>query len=366
VSAADITKVLDSLRAVDARRQAVDLFIAAQQAAGIPSEAAKALGLLAQATGIKPDATLIQAAQAEQAAAVVQQGVEATFSVARKHMASLGVALYTSSPQATLKMQGDQAGVGRAYMSILTSRDLKSFAVEKGKLDSANQALEKARNHAIQLVSLKAAAFAAQAASTDPSIANAAAGATPSPISASGKNLPTPASDGSPTILGGSTLTAPELAGWFGSTGKQANATVPMSALANDYVTVGKTEGVRADLAFAQSIIETGYFSFPTGGQVAPTDNNFAGIGACDSCSHGRAFPDAQTGVAAQLQLLHAYAAKGVPTPLISTPVSGCCATWMALSGVWATNTGYGYSILKTYVRMLEWVVAERSRGAGL
>jgi hypothetical protein len=38
----------------------------------------------------------------------------------------------------------------------------------------------------------------------------------------------------------------------------------------------------------------------------------------------------------------------------------------MALSGVWATNTGYGYSILKTYVRMLEWVVAERSRGAGL
>jgi hypothetical protein len=38
----------------------------------------------------------------------------------------------------------------------------------------------------------------------------------------------------------------------------------------------------------------------------------------------------------------------------------------MALSGVWATATGYGYGILKTYVRMLEWAVAERSRGAGL
>jgi hypothetical protein len=369
VSAADITKVLDSLRAADARRQAVDLFIAAQQAAGIPSEAAKALGLLAQATGTKPDAALIQAAQAEQAAAVVQQGAEATFSVARKHMASLGVALYTSSPQATLKIQGDQAGVGKAYMSILTSRDLKSFAVEKGKLDAANQALEKTRNHSIQLVSLKAAAFASQAASTDPSIANAAAGSTPSPVSAkaNGKNPPTPASDGSPTILGPTTLTGPELAGWFGSTGKQANATVPMSTLANDYVSAGRTEGVRADLAFAQSIIETGYFSFPSFGQVTPTDNNFAGIGACDSCSHGMAWPDAQTGVAAQLQLLHAYAAKGVTTPLIgSTPVPGCCPTWMALSGVWATNTGYGYSILKTYVRMLEWVVAERSRGAGL
>jgi hypothetical protein len=100
---------------------------------------------------------------------------------------------------------------------------------------------------------------------------------------------------------------------------------------------------------------------------VAPTDNNFAGIGACDSCAHGFTFADAKTGVAAQLQLLHAYAAKNVPTPLIgSVPVSGCCPTWMSLSGVWASATGYGYNILSVYVRMLEWVVAERSRGAGL
>ena len=42
-----------------------------------------------------------------------------------------------------------------------------------------------------------------------------------------------------------------------------------------------------AIVAFAQSILETGYFSFPGGGQLVPSDNNFAGIGACDSCAAG-------------------------------------------------------------------------------
>jgi hypothetical protein len=365
--------VLDSLRAAQARKQAVDLFVAAQQAAGIPSQAAAALGMVAAATGAKLDPALIKAVETEHAAAVAQQAVEATFAVARQHMASLGVALYTSSPQATLKMQGDQAGVGRAYMSIVTARDIKIFAKEKEKLDAANRVLAKARDHSVQLVSMKAAAFAAQAASAsaDPTLAavtGSPSGPTPMSAASKGKKGPATATvDGSPTILGPSTLTGTELAAWFASTGKQANATVPINELAADYTTLGEAEGVRGDMAFTQSIIETGYFNFPAGGQVAPPDNNFAGIGACDSCRHGFTFPDAKTGVAAQLQLLHAYAAKGVPTPLIgSVPVSGCCSTWMALSGVWASATGYGYSILNVFVRMINWVIGVRSRAAGL
>jgi hypothetical protein len=377
VSAADLTKVLDSLRAAQARKQAVDLFVAAQQAAGIPSQAAAALGLVAAATGAKLDPALIKAAETEHAAAVDQQAAEATFSVARQHLASLGVALYTSSPQATFDMQLDRAGVGKAYMSILTARNMKSFAQEKTKLDAANRVLAKARDHSVQLVSMKAAAFAAQSASFDSATAglspqSAQSPQSPTPMSASkgnkgNKGPATATVDGSPTILGPSTLTGTELAAWFASTGKPANASVPMSELAPDYTTIGASEGVRADLAFAQSIIETGYFDFPANGQVTPADNNFAGIGACDSCSHGFPFPDAKTGVAAQLQLLHAYAAKGVPTPLIgSVSVSGCCPTWMALSGVWATGAGYGFKILSIYVRMLDWVIGVRSRGAGL
>jgi len=50
---------------------------------------------------------------------------------------------------------------------------------------------------------------------------------------------------------------------------------------------------VRGDVAFAQSILETAGFANPGS---APTDNNFAGIGWCDTCAHGFDFPDAPTG----------------------------------------------------------------------
>ena len=58
--------------------------------------------------------------------------------------------------------------------------------------------------------------------------------------------------------------------------------------------------------AFAQSIVETGYFGFRNS-MVDPENNNFAGIGACDTCKHGFSFPDARTGVRAQMQLLRVY-----------------------------------------------------------
>ena len=68
--------------------------------------------------------------------------------------------------------------------------------------------------------------------------------------------------------------------------------TVPIDELAQDYIDEGENAGVRGDVAFAQSILETGGFSFPGGGQVLVNDNNFAGIGACDSCKHGFSFAD--------------------------------------------------------------------------
>ncbi|MDQ6783707.1 MAG: glucosaminidase domain-containing protein, partial [Actinomycetota bacterium] len=143
--------------------------------------------------------------------------------------------------------------------------------------------------------------------------AKAPAGTAPPPAAGLNGN-----EGSSPRILGMPALTAAEMAGWFASTRHAANTTVPITQLAADYLAAGKATGVRGDLAFAQSIIETGYFSFPSGGQLVATDNNFAGIGACDSCSHGWAFPDAITGVTAQQQLLEAYASSTrVPTPLV-------------------------------------------------
>ena len=46
------------------------------------------------------------------------------------------------------------------------------------------------------------------------------------------------------------------------------------------YLEEGQAEGVRGDIAFMQSIIETGWFSF--GGRVPPEANNFSGLGATD------------------------------------------------------------------------------------
>ena len=141
-----------------------------------------------------------------------------------------------------------------------------------------------------------------------------------------------------------------------------------MAQLAQDYISAGEQTGVRADLAFAQSIVETGYFSFPSYGQLTKADNNFAGIGACDSCAHGWTFPNAATGVSAQLELLEAYASPTpVATPLLgSVGVGGCCPTWMALAGKWASSTAYGISILTVYRQMLTWLIPQRLVAAGL
>jgi hypothetical protein len=163
-------------------------------------------------------------------------------------------------------------------------------------------------------------------------------------------------------------LSASELAGWFASTHRKAKVTVPMPQLAADYALAGQQTGVRADLAFAQSVVETGFFSFPASGQLTPTDNNFAGIGACDSCAHGWKFPDARTGVTAQMQLLDAYASPNqVTTNLVgNVGVGGCCPTWMELAGTWASSLVYGISIMTVYHQMLNWAITQRLVAAGL
>jgi hypothetical protein len=172
----------------------------------------------------------------------------------------------------------------------------------------------------------------------------------------------------SPSILGPSVLSGSELARWFASTGRKAHTTVPMPVLANDYALAGQRTHVRADLAFAQSIVETGFFAFPAGGQLTPKDNNFAGIGACDSCAHGWSFPDALTGVTAQMQLLDAYASPiQVSTSLIGDiGIGGCCPTWMELAGTWASSLEYGISIMTIYHQMLAWLIPQRLVAAGL
>ena len=122
---------------------------------------------------------------------------------------------------------------------------------------------------------------------------------------------------------------------------------------------------VGADVAFVQSVVETGWFRF--NGVVRASANNFAGIGATDMNPSPAMFPDAQTGVRAQIQHLRAYAD---PTALTCTvpPLANPCVdprfqlvvpkgrapTWNQMgNGNWATAPTYSSSILGLYADAL-------------
>ena len=65
-------------------------------------------------------------------------------------------------------------------------------------------------------------------------------------------------------------------------------------------------EGIRAEVAFSQTMIETGYLQF--GGDVKIEQFNFAGMGATGNGAQGNSFPDVRTGIRAQIQHLKCYA----------------------------------------------------------
>lgn len=91
-----------------------------------------------------------------------------------------------------------------------------------------------------------------------------------------------------------------------------------LEELAKIFLEEGKVEGIRGDIAFAQSVKETGYFRY--GGIVTPGMNNYAGIGALNGNAAGNAasFATPREGVRAQVQHLKAYASTA---PLVNACV---------------------------------------------
>lgn len=110
-------------------------------------------------------------------------------------------------------------------------------------------------------------------------------------------------------IMGKAQATAQQMALFCRSKNSTPQLTsCSLEQLAEMFIEEGEAEGIRGDVAFAQSLHETGYFKF--GGIVLPTQNNYAGIGALNGNATGQAasFPDPRTGVRAQIQHLKAYA----------------------------------------------------------
>jgi len=172
------------------------------------------------------------------------------------------------------------------------------------------------------------------------------------------------ATSSSSPILGPTLLTAQQMADFVRAKGYSPRLTVPLDELAQDYVNEGNAAGVRGDVAFAQSILETGGFSFPGGGQVLIHDNNFAGIGACDSCKHGFSFESALIGVRAQMQALRIYVDPDltettlkeqlVMPKMLNLGFRGRVQTWWDLWGTWATGAFYGQRVYDIYTSMVE------------
>lgn len=163
----------------------------------------------------------------------------------------------------------------------------------------------------------------------------------------------TGSTDGSPSILGQSALTGEHLTAWWHETRRSQprRLDVPVDDLIAMYLAEGHTEGVRGDIALAQAIHETGYFT-----SSDTSRNNFAGMAHPDGASSGRAFPDPRTGVRAHIQLLKKFA-TGNDVDLAHAdvaPNAGASArTWSELAGTWATDPDYWTAISRIYDGMV-------------
>lgn len=139
--------------------------------------------------------------------------------------------------------------------------------------------------------------------------------------------------------------------------------------LAEIYMEEGKKEGIRADVAFAQSCLETGNWKF--GGDVKPEQNNYCGMGAVGSGVAGNCFETPRLGIRAQIQHLKAYAnteplSGDLIDPRFSYVKRGCApyVDWLGIQENpekhgWASGVGYGAKILKILAAIIATEVTE-------
>lgn len=138
-----------------------------------------------------------------------------------------------------------------------------------------------------------------------------------------------------------------------------------LQKIAVEYMRHGEVIGLRWDYAFFQMVIETGYLTFERAkgrrGDVRPSQNNFAGLGATGSGASGESFPDVSTGVLAHLQHVLMYTGETIEAPVaertqkviewkvldnwragIKEPM-----TFAHLGEKWANSKAYGSMIAK-------------------
>ena len=122
-----------------------------------------------------------------------------------------------------------------------------------------------------------------------------------------------------------------------------------------------RSEDVRAEVLFAQAMVETGWLQF--GGDVDKNGKvqcNFGGLGATGNGVPGDEYPDVKTGLLAQAQHLKGYATTAdLSQPCVDKRFHhlagkrGSAPTVDKLSGTWATSKIYGATIMNVVDKLL-------------
>lgn len=170
-------------------------------------------------------------------------------------------------------------------------------------------------------------------------------------------------------IMGTTSVTKDQMVKFYNSkkvTYPYSNTDVPtIEQFCQIYIEECKAEGVKAEVAFAQAMKETGFLKF--GGDVKPEQYNFAGLGAVGNGAAGDSFKDIRTGIRAQVQHLKAYASlQPLNQECVDTRfkyVKRGCAEYVQWLGMqenpnstetskvgWATAKNYGYDIVDLYI----------------
>ena len=163
--------------------------------------------------------------------------------------------------------------------------------------------------------------------------------------------------------MGESTVTVEQMVSFFEESGEE----YPSEALGKGgadsietfcqmYYDEAVAEGVRPEVAFVQTMKETGWLQY--GGDASIEQFNFAGLGTTGRGVPGNSYPDVRTGIRAQIQHLKAYATEDA---LVQACVddryeyvkkgSAPYVEWLGQKenpegAGWATAENYGYSIV--------------------
>ena len=136
-----------------------------------------------------------------------------------------------------------------------------------------------------------------------------------------------------------------------------------IEAFCQIYLEECQAEGLKAEVAFCQAMLETGFLRY--GGDVQINQYNFAGLGATGNGAPGNSFGSVREGVRAQVQHLKAYASTaGLNNPCVDSRfkyVKRGTAPYVEWLGIqenpygkgWATAKNYGYNIVNLYMAKL-------------